>query len=181
MDKNEEFELEKEKMRREFELEQEKLTHEFELEQKKIMYEFDLQKSRYYFFQRGKEHLEETDLQEILKFEGKRLEKTYSFLKEQTEKQKQSLIYLRVFLTIVLIAGLATLSIPIISVFREISSTLIFLSVVCAFLFGIWFYTNWEKLYYLKNRNENVRYNMEKSCFLLNYINGLLEKEVSNG
>jgi len=181
MNKNEEFELEKEKTRREFELEQEKLTYEFELEQKKISYEFELQKSRYSFFQKGKEHLRETDLQELLKFEGNRLEKTYSLLKEQAEKQKQSLIYLKVFLTIVLIAGLVTLSIPIISIFREIPSTLIFLSVVCAFLFGIWFYTNWEKLYYLKCKNENVRYNMEKSCFLLNYIKGLSEKEVFNG
>jgi len=179
MNKNDEFELEKEKIRREFDWEQEKLKYEFDLEQKRIVQEFNLKQERYYYFQQEKkiniEHLEEAELKEMLKFEGKRIETNCSVLKNQSLQQNQSLKQLRFFLATVFLAGLIALSIPIISVFREIPSILISLSIVCVFLFGIWFYTNLEKVYFIKSRNTNIGYKIEKCQFLSKYIDELLK------
>jgi len=121
---------------------------------------------------KSKIELEESNISElieILKIENRRLEENLCFLEKKEQKQRKSLNQSKYFIIIALFMGLAAISIPIISIFYELPSVIISLSIVCVFLSGIWLFTNWDNLL-VKTSTDNLNYKIERCRFLLKEI-----------
>lgn len=110
-----------------------------------------------------KNDLEELEFRERFKIEKRRLTENLCFLEKKKELLEQS----RRFIIIALVIGLICFSILIISIFHELPHILISLSIICAFLSGIWFFTN------LDNRNKIGNDNI---CCLIKKCHSLLEE-----
>jgi len=123
--------------------------------------------------------LQESDISElieILKIENRRLEENLCFLEKKEQIQRKSLKQSKCFIIIALFLGLTAISIPIISIFYEIPSVIISLSIVCVFFSGIWLFSNWDNIL-VENSADNVNYKIERCRFLLKEIKCILVEE----
>jgi len=119
-----------------------------------------------------------SELIEILKIENRRLEENLCFLEKKGKKQRKSLRQSKCFIVIAIFISLAAISTPIISIFYELPSVIISLSIVCIFFSGIWLYSNWDNML-VENNTDNVTYKIERCKFLLKEIKSTLVEETN--
>jgi hypothetical protein len=179
----------------------EKLNSEFKLKEKRLELEYELEKKRFYLKEEMREkrsrkemelkiikeeelkHLNDDNLIEILEFKNKKLENNLSILEKQEQKQEKLLKQSKLFIVIAIFIGLISLSILVISFFLAHRSEppygLISLSIICAFLSGLWFYTNWKNFNSAKVSSNNINCMIKKHGFVFKEIEQLIKRKES--
>lgn len=161
----------------------EELEAEFNLKQRRLELESALEQNRFYFNKETRlsefKGLEENELVEIFELKKKRLKDNVLFLEKQKEKQEEKEKKLNRIKIIALSIGLTFFLILVISFFLVHRFELISLSIVCTFLSGIWFYTNWKNLNSTKVSIDNIDCIIKKGNLYLGIEQPAERKEAS--